>query len=287
MSLVRVLRTSSVSLTHTFKVDEVPTDAASGVTVELRRLDGTLIASAAATHPGPPGQYAYTVPAQAQLDTLTLDWSGLVGGATITARDFIEVVGGFLFDLDEARAAHKLDVNTYPSSVLADKRTFIEQEAEAIGRRAFVPRFRRIQLTVTSLGCELVTPDLFLRAVRAISINGTAMSAGELASIVPTAAGVLYRPGGYWPAGAWGAFPGVVVAEYEYGPDMAPLYVRDAGILRLRSVLGTTKSQIPDRATSFTVIDGGVYRLSTPGAYTTGIPDVDAAYQRDSYDGPV
>jgi hypothetical protein len=42
------------------------------------------------------------------------------------------------------------------------------------------------------------------------------------------------------------------------------------------------RSGIPDRVTSYTAVDGGSYRLALPGAYATGIPDVDAVYSRYS-----
>jgi hypothetical protein len=45
--------------------------------------------------------------------------------------------------------------------------------------------------------------------------------------------------------------------------------------------LNLNKSAIPDRASSYTV-DGGIYRLDMPGAFKTGLPEVDAVYARYS-----
>jgi hypothetical protein len=42
------------------------------------------------------------------------------------------------------------------------------------------------------------------------------------------------------------------------------------------------KTGVPDRAISFQVADGGSYRLAMPGAYSTGIPEIDAVYARYS-----
>ena len=53
-------------------------------------------------------------------------------------------------------------------------------------------------------------------------------------------------------------------------------------MVRLRTVLNIPKAGLPDRTTSFTVADGGTYRLDMPGAFKTGIPSVDAAYARYS-----
>lgn len=282
MSLVRVQRTAQIQLTHRFEVDELLTDAGGAVSVETRRLDGTLVDSAVAGHLGQ-GVYSYTPPAQAQLDCLPVDWSGSFGGVTVVARDYVEIVGGFYFGIGEARSAHAglKDANKYPLALLQEKRTTVECEADLISGRAFVPRFRRVQLDGTG-GCDLATPDLDLRVLRAATIWGTAMTAGQLGQVKALSSGVLSWWGGYWPVGR-----GNIIVEYEYGADFVPPTVHDMAILRMRSVVATTQSAIPDRATSYTVVDGGVYRLSTPGAYSTGIPDVDAAYLRQSYDGPV
>src|SRR5215207_8266692 len=98
MSLVRVLRTAKQTLTHIFSVDEAATDLAGACTVTLKRLDGTVVETTTAAHPGV-GTYTYSPPAQANLDMLTLDWSGTLAGAAITIRDYVEIVGGFLFSL--------------------------------------------------------------------------------------------------------------------------------------------------------------------------------------------
>ncbi len=42
------------------------------------------------------------------------------------------------------------------------------------------------------------------------------------------------------------------------------------------------KTGIPTTASSFTVADGGTYRLDLPGAWKTGLPQVDAVYARYS-----
>jgi hypothetical protein len=284
VSLVRVLRTASVTLTHTFTVDEAPTDATGNVTATLKRLDGTLVNTATASHPGQAGVYTYTLPPQALLDILTLDWSCTLGGSSIlSVRDQVEIVGGFLFSPAEARAAHKqlLDNHsTWPTVGLATKAVLVEQECERICRQAFVPRFARAALSGTNspmVGIPQTFPHTMLRTLRAVSVDGVAWAAPDVAAVGLSDTGVLTRPGGaIWPAG----FRNIVV-EYEHGWDLPPDEgIRDAAILRLRSRLTAASSGIPDRAQSFSVADGGVYRLSTPGPDRTGIPDVDAVYAR-------
>jgi hypothetical protein len=282
MSLIRILVTTEVTLTHTFYVDETPTDASGAVTVIVKRLDGTTVTSGSATHPGPSGVYTFPIPEQAQVDTLTVDWSGTLAGAVVSVRDRVEVVGGFLFGLAEARTAHPGLANTteFPSTLLARKRIEVEQECERICRRAFVPRFNRVTLSGNDQD-RLPIPNVDgrgseLRTVRAVSVGGVAWSAPDVAAVGVTDFGVIKRPGGaLWPAGT-----GNIIVEYEHGFDLPPSELSEAAILRLRSRIAMPSSGVPDRAVSFTVTEGGTFRLSMPSKERTGIPDVDAVYER-------
>lgn len=279
MSVVRVLVTTQVTLSHTFAVDEAPTDAAGAVTVTVKRLDGTTIDTATATHPGPAGVYQYVLPARPAVDVLTVDWSGSVAGAAVTVRDIAEVVGGFLFSAGEARQEHKsLTAAAYPPAVMAQKRIWVEQECERLCGRAMVPRFARVACNGNG-SRSLLTPHLLLRAVRAVTVDGTVWSSPQLAQVTALDSGILYLRSGYWPVGQRN-----VVVEVEHGEDMPPMEVSEAALTRFRSALTVNKSNVPDRALSYTVMQGGVYRLATPTATTTGIPTVDAAYQGNRLD---
>lgn len=282
MSLIRILHTAQVVLTHTFYVDETPTDASGTVTVSVKRLDGTVVAGGNAAHPGSPGIYTYTVPAQSAVDILTVDWTGTIAGATITARDIVEVVGGFLFGLAEARAMPPaLDANRFPTSMLAAKRIGVEQECEAICRQAFVPRFAREVLDGTG-HAKITLRNINVRTIRKVTVDGVALSGQELASLYVDRGGVITR--GRYGSGWWRIGVANVVVEYEHGMDYPPEDIREAAMLRLRSRLTMGDTGVPARALSFTVADGGVYRLSVPGERRTGVPDVDAAYERWSID---
>lgn len=273
MSLIRVLVSSKVTVTHTFTVDETLTDAAGSVAVAVKRLDGTDAGSGTATHTTQ-GTYTYDLTPTALLDTWTVDWTGSIAGATVTARDYVEICGGFFFGLAEARTELKIPTTTSAATIAA-KRTEVEQECEAICFEAFVPRFIRRRLSGTGTP-SLGTAHRQLRALRAVSVGGVAWAAPDVAAVGLTDDGRLVRPGAAtWPAGA-----GNVLVEYEYGFHAPPEEIRTAGKLRLRSLLNRNTSGVPDRAMSFTVADGGVYRLSTPARQRTGIPDVDAVYER-------
>lgn len=280
MSLVRVLVTTQQTLTHEFRVDGVLTDAAAGVTATLKRLDGTLVHTAAAGHPGL-GAYTYAPPPQALLDALTLDWTGTFAGAAVSVRDFVEIVGAFYFGLEEAKTELGLNLTTYPYTTIARKRIEVEQECEAICGLAWVPRFTRLLLSGSGTD-ELVVPDLQLRTLRAAKVaeragaTFTALTADQVAAVAPLESGILARDDGdVWPAGRRN-----VIVEYEYGHDLPPEEIAAAAKLRLRSRLGMTDTSVPYRAIGFTAGEGGTYRLSTPSKDRTGIPDVDGPYLR-------
>lgn len=269
MALTRVLRTAPVTLSHTFRVDETPTSAGA-VTVAVKRLDGTAVASGAAT-PGGTGQYTYDLVGQAQLDTLTVDWSGSLG----TERDLVEVVGGYLFDLVEARnQPPPLDATKYPTATLRAKRVEVEVECERICGVAFVPRYERVVLDGSGQG-SLLLPRIEIRAVRSVTIGGALTTAVDF-----DPAGVLYLAGGAsWPAGRRN-----VLVEYEHGYDAPPEDLKMAAMLRLRSRLTMTSSGVPDRAITWTAAEGGTYRIALPSKAKTGVPDVDAAYEGNTID---
>lgn len=282
MTLVRILRTAQVVLSHVFYVDETPTDATGAVTYSVKRLDGTVVASGSASGPAPTGTYQVTVPAQSQVDALTVDWTALVAGATLTARDNVEVVGGYIFGLAEARAMPPvLDTIKWPTAKLAQRRIGTEQECEEICGRAFVPRFARVSFTLDTNANNLLTskitlPHIHVRALRAATVSGVTQS---LSGLTVSDSGVLR--GLSWAAVNTGT---VITVEYEHGMDYPPEDLKDACMQRLRTRLAGGDTGVPQRALSFSVADGGVYRLSTPSGRKTGIPDVDGVYERYSID---
>ncbi len=271
MSLIRVRRTTRQTLTQELRVDGVLTDASGTLTCTTRRLDGTLVDTAAAGHPSI-GTYTYAPPEQALLDTLTVDWTGTLAGSPIASlRDYVEVVGGFMFGTSELRTRHSLS-SAYSEAALAETRTEVEQECERICGQSFTPRFARVALGGSGVD-TVVLPRMNVRAVRAATVDGVS----QLAAVEWAESGVLTMPGGVWPAGRRN-----VIVEFEYGWDLPPEYIRTAGMLRAKTLLSQPKSGVPARAASFTVADGGVYRLSLPTRESTGIPEVDGAYAKET-----
>lgn len=287
MTLLRVLKTASTLLTRTFFLDEAATDSSTTPTVATTRLDGTAVAAGtgSATHPGPLGVYQFTLPggptspasAAWQLDSLQIAWTGTLGGALVTLTDTVEVVGGFFFGLGELRTVHKTlsSPTAYPTSLLAAKRIQVEQECERICRQAFVPRFAREVLSGRDTD-RLGLKNMMVRRVRSVTVSGVAWSAPTVATVVPTDSGLLVLPGGaVWPAGV-----GNIVVEYEHGLDQPPEEVKDAAMLRLRTVVNRPTSGIPDRVQSYTAQDGGTYVQAVSSRQKTGVFDVDGVYER-------
>lgn len=288
MNLTQVLVTRQGTLTHVFYGEGEAAVDAGVVTVVVRRLDGTLVASGAAT-PGGTGQYSFTLPPQAQLDLLTAAWTGVIDGASVVETDLVEIISGYYFSLAAARGSDQAlaDAGKWPTELLADRRQAVETELERITERAFVPRFARVLLDGTGTS-ELILPDADIRSVRTVLVapspgdTPVALTVEELAKTLPRRDSTLVRTDGR----VFTTGPGTVIVEYEHGQDSPSAELVDASLLRLRYLVTRTKTGIPDRAASFTAANGGTYRLTQAGAKMTGIPDVDAVYHRYGRGGP-
>lgn len=290
----RILRGTSGAISHTFTVDEVPTNSSTPVTYTLVDANGDPLADPGiATAVGPDGEYVFTLSAQPDLTRGVATWSGTVGGSVTTEIDYVEIVSGFFFSLREGRAsdASLADKVKYPTADLRAKRLEVEVECETICDRAFLPRYDRVVLDGSGTSSLLLRPSdparsvADLRVIRSIRIAATIdgaftpLDAGQLAAVAWTPDGTLRRTdGGVFDEGVRN-----VIVEYEYGLDTPPEPLVTAALTRLRSRLNMNKNGIPDRASSYTAAGGGgTYRLDMPGAWKTGIPEVDAAYARYS-----
>jgi hypothetical protein len=292
----RILRTAAATLSHTFYAPgtETPTDPTGTPTYAITAADGTSVTSGNATATGgSSGVVTAPLAGQANLGLLTVAWTATVAGASVTEYDTVELVGGFFFTLAEARGsdASLADLERYPTLTLEWARAATEDELELICDRAFVPRFARVVLDGTgSSRIVLRHPDVGrsfrdLRVLRGVSMaeqvdtTFTAFTAAELADIAAAGDGTLRRSSGDVFTGGWSN----VAVDYEYG--LAGALGEDlkrAALTRFRTWCNIARSGIPDRATSYTTVDGTSYRIALPGAYATGLPDVDAVYSRYS-----
>ena len=290
-TLTRIPINTAGTLSATFELDEIPTDSSTTVTYAVVDAAGTSVTSGSATKTDT-GTYSFTLAGQSALSALTVTWTGTISAATVKVTTFAEIVGGFFFSLAQGRNsdASLLDTERYPTADLIAARLEVEAECETICDRAFVPRYDRVVLDGTGTDrmlLRLSDPSRSIadvRAIRSVKMASspdstfTAFTSGELADLAVTDDGMLIRTGG----DVITEGRSNLVVELEYGLDRPPADLVRAVLTRLRSQLNTNKSGIPDRASSFSMSDGGTFRLDMPGAFKTGIPTVDAVYARYS-----
>ncbi|MGE5827704.1 MAG: hypothetical protein ACM30G_04980 [Micromonosporaceae bacterium] len=284
--LTRVERNHATTLTHTFYVGETPTDPTGTPTYAVVDANGTSVTSGNATVVGASsGQVTAALAAQSALKALTITWVAIVGGVSRTEVDYAEVVGGFYFGLAEGRGSDAALANTttYPTSAVELRRLETEVECDYICDRAFVPRYRRLVLDGSGT-TELVLADADLRTIRRIAVADrldetfTDLGSAALAAVaIGTDRTIRRTDGNVFTEGRRN-----VIVEYEFGLDAPPPDLVWATKTRLRTRLTMPTSAIPDRAQSFVVAEGGTFRLTMPGAFATGIPEVDAVYGRYS-----
>ena len=291
MAQTRVALTSPTLLTHAFEVGETLTDATGSVAVAVTDATGATVSSGNAAHASL-GTYSYALAGQSAPARLTAAWSATVAGSAVVQTDEVEIVGGFFFSLTQGRAsdASLSDSSKYTTGDLEDARLETEEECEAICDRAFIPRYLRTTLDGTG------QPDLVLRhpdpertvahvrTIRSVKMARRAdqpfvdFTTPELAALRVSDDGTLRRLDGRVFTEGYAN----VVVELEYGLNAPPAELVKAALMRFRTRLNLGKGQIPSNASSFTVADGGTYRLDLPGAWKTGRPEIDAVYARYS-----
>lgn len=270
--MIRVVQGRSATLTRTFYVDGVATNPTPDTaTVGIVRDDGTELVTAgtAATEAGT-GVVTFTLtPSQtALLDALVVTWAATFGGQSQTFTDIVEVAGGVLFTIAQARALKPLDnAVAYPIASLIEARTMVETALEEACGVAFVPRYAREFVSGSGGSMLLLRPKV--RAIRSIAVNGVALSQSLLDTIRVLPTGEAYYPTG------WNAGIANLEVAYEHGHNYPPPRVTQAALTWAKNFL--VKGPIDDRTTSLTSEDG-TYVLATPGmrGSWTGIPEVDA-----------
>lgn len=264
----RVLQNSVATISATFLVDDVETDPSPDTaTVTITRDDGTVLTTSAATTNTGTGTFSYQLTSTHTnlLDELHADWTATVAGSSMTVRTWVQVAGGYLFSLDQARQTPPLDdTATYPAAKVQEYRTLAEEALEEACGQAFVPRYNSERVDGDT---RLTTIWPNVRAVRSVTIDGSPV--GDLSDVVKLDTGVLYRPSG-WPEGV-----GNVIIRYEHGMNFPPARVSQAALTLAKNWL--VKGPLDDRMTSLATEDG-TFALLTPGVRGVrfGIPEVDA-----------
>lgn len=267
--LERVLKATPATISNTWYEDGAAVDPGV-VTIDITRADGTPLVNDGATGTsGNTRTYDLTAASHTnQLDTLRIDWASPTKG---TMTNYVEVVGGFLFSIADLDA--KLQTSgDYTVAKKTAARTVAETAIEDACGVAFVPRYRRETISGTGLTRHLVSRGP-VRSVRTVSVDGTALTASQLADVEIYAGRALYYAAGF----TYGTAN--VVIGYEHGHDYAPPRVSQAAIILAKHYL--VQGPIDERYTSV-VTEDGTFTLSTPGirGIRFGIPEVDAVVRQ-------
>lgn len=241
------------------------------VTVSVASDTGTVLQAGSATNTVGTYTFGLTTASTVALDMLKVTWTA----ATETLTSYVDVVGGFYFDLAELRAMQDLtSAVTYPTDRLRGARQWIEDIIDITVGVSFVRRYARDISVQPFRPFNLRTP--YAASLLSLTVGGTAYTAPQLAALsIDPANKIVRSPDG----GPWTFGYGTIDVRYEAGlTTTCPADLHDAALQAARWRLISTDgaSGIPNRATSLTNQFGNV-QLSTAGnRRPTGIPDVDA-----------
>lgn len=271
--MISVLRNTGIQIRHTFYEDGVAIAADGSVTYTVVKADGTTLTSGTATHVASPSDYyKFDLAPQANLNLLTITWSGVFGGLTQSQTDQVEIVGGIYCTLAELRALPGLsNATTFPDATLLELRREFEDIAERWCGVAFVPRFARE--TYVAVNCPILLNRPQARTVLAASSTD---SAGAVTTYTTTA----WRVSPVSMILTLDAVYGDVTVEYEHGLDAPPpqiaraskIYVRNRALQDAKSVGRDVLRQVDE--------NGFQIQFSTPdwdAGRPTGLLEVDAA----------
>lgn len=206
--------------------------------------------------------------ATASLARWTCTWTDQASAATRTT--IVEVAGGHLFTVADARRSDPT-LATHDADAIIAVRLVVEAEAEWICGVAFTPRLR----IGTFDGAGEPALDVDDHECRTL-ISATANDVDVAARVTLDRDGTALLATG-WPAGRAN-----VALVWEAGWDAPTPDLRDALCLRARTLLQRPDTNVPLQALRFDGDAGGRYRLDRPSLFRTGVPDVDAVYQRHS-----
>jgi hypothetical protein len=153
-------------------------------------------------------------------------------------------------------------------------RITVEEAIEEHYGTALVPRYRREK--VSGDGTTLLGLPGPIRAIRDITVNGTALDTATIAA--------LYLQDGWLSGYTWTAGIGNITVGYEYGLDEPPGRIRQDAVRLARQWL--VSGPIDDRALGAASPDGNFsFGLATPGRGGSifGLPDLDAAVMASPY----
>lgn len=258
MTFDRVLQTTQADIRVTLYVGGTATDATGTPNITIKREDGTVLVNAQPTTKvaATTGIYKYTLsPAQtANLDFLEATWFAVLASASQEFVTHVEIVGGVLFSIADARSLDPLNsITTYPDADIFAGRTLAESALEDACGVAFVPRYARFKLDGSG-GVDLLLPTARPLQVVSATIDGAAITIADIE---------LYRDGRLYYSPRWTEGRRNVVVKLIHGYAVPPPRVGRGALRLARHYL--VDSAISDRALSV-VTDEGVQHLMTAGA---------------------
>lgn len=282
----RILAGTRADLTVACYRDGVLATPTGTLTFSVADADGTVLATGTPTAADGILTATMTAAENAEVNTLTVTWGGLVFSAepAISVTSEHESVGAWLFSLAEARTFGQpnqpiANVNSFPDAYLRHYRDLIADKFAERLRYPLGARYERVTLDGDGTS-ELFIPSAWrCRSLRGVEIRTygtttwTALPVNELALASLTKHGVLSRESSTWPKGK-----GNIRVAFENGAQPIPLELREAGMRVLAdAVVG---SDTPERAITQN-IEGNVFTLATPGLRGSfvGIPGVDEALE--------
>lgn len=254
-------------------------DAAGVPTVTLSRPDGTAGPASGTVTRISTGVYDFALDATNTTAPTFYDitWTGNIGGKATTIHTRVEVVGAFLFTLDQAftwdggAIANAIGTTDTAKELVMAKRLAIGDRFEKLCKVSFYRRYARE--TSDANGGDILLWHQRATDLISVKVDGVADSVSNY-TLDPK--GVLRSASNYranWPIRA-----GIqnVTVEYVHGWDEVPGEISEAALRVARSQL--VPSNIGERATSITS-DAGTILLATAGRgafQPYGLPLVDS-----------
>lgn len=236
---------------------ETPTDTTGTPTVQITRADGSTLTSPPSVVSEGSGVYSITLTAAhtADLDRLSVVWTGTVSGIVQRHETWVDIVGAHYLTVPQIRAEPGLsDLTRFPLARVLDVRDAVSDLVEDYCGVAFVPRYER-EAHVGTGSERLIVRRLHGRTVRAVTVSGATQDA---TGFTIDDHGVVTWMSGVFTAGA------AVVVAYEHGLDAPPESLRREMLAEIRARLLAREVRTPVDAISETSPDGVTVRFSTP-----------------------
>jgi hypothetical protein len=167
-----------------------------------------------------------------------------------------------------------VDAARYSDTQLTNVITDVEAEIERIIGTAYNARTATNEWHLGNGEEWLRLDNRWPTTITAASIDGTALTAGQLSDLtIDRSAGMVRNPAGWTEDDA-------ILISYTYGKTAPPSDLLRAAKILCRARLGQTRNPIMDRAERYISDGGNTFVLSMPSATRTGVPDVDAVLAR-------